>query len=593
MPQISSKRTRQFLLTEGLAIDPDMLPDAVQLYGLDGLPINLNPVSVPQGGTTGQVLVKDSDVDYDIEWVDPVTGLPAGGGTGQVLAKISPADGNVGWINPPSGIPDGGAIGQVLAKATAANKDVTWNNGLPVGGALDQILAKASAGDRDVKWSAPPNVVGLVTLDPWHQVGAAGEPAFQNSWVNVGASDIPAAFRKSSDGKVDLRGNVKSGVTGTTVFTLPVGYRPAGGLIARYTTVSYSGSYGASQVTVDGATGIVSIVNAGSTWTSLTGIEFDTDTVIQTASVGAQPIDTVHLVGGAGEPAFQNSWVNFGAGNPALAFRKFPDGTVNIRGMVKTGATGTVVFTLPVGYRPPSDLAWLCFAANATGYVGVSANGNVTLNNYASGSSVTAWANVNLNFDTEGVSSYTAGIIGPPLVNVLPANPIDGQECYYQSTTVVVGGQTMAQIGLVWHLRYNVNSPSLYKWEFVGGNEIISNVPTDQARTAGGANNDLATVGPSVTVPLLGDYVYQATINTYVGAAGISSFVVASPPGTSVTEDQAQIYLAAAALGSSISLLGRLLAQPAGREVRIQYFSPVAANFRFRKLMVRPLRVSS
>lgn len=40
---------------------------------------------VPTGGTTGQVLAKTTDVDYDSEWIDP----PAGGGGGTALIPIS------------------------------------------------------------------------------------------------------------------------------------------------------------------------------------------------------------------------------------------------------------------------------------------------------------------------------------------------------------------------------------------------------------------------------------------------------------------------------------------------------------------------
>ena len=55
---------------------------------------------VPAGGTTGQVLSKKSDTDFDTEWRTESAqqqGIPAGGGLGQVLAKASASDYDVSW----------------------------------------------------------------------------------------------------------------------------------------------------------------------------------------------------------------------------------------------------------------------------------------------------------------------------------------------------------------------------------------------------------------------------------------------------------------------------------------------------------------
>ena len=56
---------------------------------------------VPEGGTTGQILKKKSETDFDTEWADPgEADLPAGGTTGQVLTKKSNDDGDVEWSTP-------------------------------------------------------------------------------------------------------------------------------------------------------------------------------------------------------------------------------------------------------------------------------------------------------------------------------------------------------------------------------------------------------------------------------------------------------------------------------------------------------------
>lgn len=61
--------------------------------------------------------------------------------------------------------------------------------------------------------------------DQWHVVGASGEPAFQNSWVNYGGTFYGASFRRSPDGThLNTRGFVKNGTAFTTIYTLPAGY---------------------------------------------------------------------------------------------------------------------------------------------------------------------------------------------------------------------------------------------------------------------------------------------------------------------------------------------------------------------------------
>lgn len=64
-----------------------------------------------------------------------------------------------------------------------------------------------------------------------------------------------------------------------------------------------------------------------------------------------------HIVGGSGEPPFQNGWVNYDTTHPVAAFRKLPDGTVQVEGLVaggtvSNGSTTATIFTLPGGYRP-------------------------------------------------------------------------------------------------------------------------------------------------------------------------------------------------------------------------------------------------
>jgi hypothetical protein len=78
-------------------------------------------------------------------------------------------------------------------------------------------------------------------------------------------------------------------------------------------------------------------------------------------------------------PTLTNGWVNFGAPRENLSFRKTVTGDVVIRGSVKNGATGTVVFTLPVGYRPANERQFPTVAGGQLGSVVVSSTGTVAL----------------------------------------------------------------------------------------------------------------------------------------------------------------------------------------------------------------------
>lgn len=61
-----------------------------------------------------------------------------------------------------------------------------------------------------------------------------------------------------------------------------------------------------------------------------------------------------HEVGTTGEPAFEDSWVNYSVTYNSCGFMKDTMGFVHLKGLVKSGTYGIsgVIFTLPTGYRP-------------------------------------------------------------------------------------------------------------------------------------------------------------------------------------------------------------------------------------------------
>lgn len=84
-----------------------------------------------------------------------------------------------------------------------------------------------------------------------------------------------------------------------------------------------------------------------------------------------------HLVGTGSEPAFQNSWVNFGGTDAVAGFYMQPDGWVRLKGLVKDGTSTATIFTLPDGYRPPVTIPFTSISASAACTIEVSTTGTV------------------------------------------------------------------------------------------------------------------------------------------------------------------------------------------------------------------------
>lgn len=114
-----------------------------------------------------------------------------------------------------------------------------------------------------------------LALPDWIYVGTAGAPAFQNSWTvpYPGVWNAPA-FWKDSSGVVRLGGLISGGILNTTMFTLPVGFRPSsiGSGNGRIFVVSAGSNFGELRVLDSGNV----LLNVGlvSSWISLDGVSF-------------------------------------------------------------------------------------------------------------------------------------------------------------------------------------------------------------------------------------------------------------------------------------------------------------------------------
>lgn len=84
------------------------------------------------------------------------------------------------------------------------------------------------------------------------------------------------------------------------------------------------------------------------------------------------------FVGSAGQPAFANSWVAYGAPYANPSFTKTADGFVQLHGVIKSGTVGLAAFTLPPGYRPTAPIPCAVVSNGAFGRVDVGSDGTVT-----------------------------------------------------------------------------------------------------------------------------------------------------------------------------------------------------------------------
>jgi hypothetical protein len=78
-------------------------------------------------------------------------------------------------------------------------------------------------------------------------------------------------------------------------------------------------------------------------------------------------------------PTLINSWLNFGAPARNAGYWKDPFGMVHIHGTVKTGVDSSVVFQLPVGYRPSGNMRFPTGGTgNANAAILIDSSGNVS-----------------------------------------------------------------------------------------------------------------------------------------------------------------------------------------------------------------------
>jgi hypothetical protein len=165
----------------------------------------------------------------------------------------------------------------------------------------------------------------------------------------------------------------------------------------------------------------------------------------------------------------------------------------------------------------------------------------------------------------------------------------DGQECRYLAD---------ATNGIVWNLKYKLSAT---KWYFIGGGSLFAEVDANESRAiAVLVWADITTVGPSITVPLAGDYMVEwgANINAPANYAANSAGAVLISVGgtqdgnTNITFGTGPAGGTGNAEQSTVSA-ARKLTLTAAQVLKLQYNSAgTAFSFRWRWLKITPIRVS-
>lgn len=104
-----------------------------------------------------------------------------------------------------------------------------------------------------------------------------------------------------------------------------------------------------------------------------------------------------------------------------------------------------------------------------------------------------------------------ADALAVPFVTSLPSFPSDGYECFFIAD---------ATNGVGWHLKYHA-AGGTYKWLYLGGAPLYAEVPNSETHTTS-TYSALATAGPSITLPLNGDY------DVEIGFEGMASIQTTS-----------------------------------------------------------------
>lgn len=174
------------------------------------------------------------------------------------------------------------------------------------------------------------------------------------------------------------------------------------------------------------------------------------------------------------------------------------------------------------------------------------------------------------------------------VVSALPSAPFDGQVIYFQS-------EAMAALGVVWQLRYRAASASAYKWEYVGGAGLHEYTTGGEKAVVVGTWN-LIPGGPTITLPLAGDYDVRAQATIIESAAVYGTISMGIGHNGTPTEDLAietTTFANAANARANLTILTRMPGRSAADVLALYYEVNETETLKTSKchLAAQPVRV--
>lgn len=188
---------------------------------------------------------------------------------------------------------------------------------------------------------------------------------------------------------------------------------------------------------------------------------------------------------------------------------------------------------------------------------------------------------------TPGLSALWRSVFPADYATTLPANPVDGQEA------VLVDSITSPTYQ--WRFRYNVQSTSPYKWEFIGGSAWCV-APGPGITTGSGSYIQVDGTTPSITLSRAGDYLftYGARPTAPDGASAGMFLFDDGVEAAGVTEISLYNSGAGGTIYGGLSYSVRVNGIGAGSVMDLRYksyFSQVV-GFYSRYMTCQPVRVS-
>lgn len=129
------------------------------------------------------------------------------------------------------------------------------------------------------------------------------------------------------------------------------------------------------------------------------------------------------------------------------------------------------------------------------------------------------------------------------LVSALPTKPtpVKGDVCHYYADKTN---------GVVWQFIYDGEGE--LPWKYVGGPPLTAEVVTSESRTSS-TYGDLATVGPSIELPLKGDYMVAIGAGAYDSGTVTTDAIMSYAIGGTAAGDADSIDVNTFSLPSNIS----------------------------------------